>query len=62
MQLNMTALTKFESCFWIFLQFLFSEYNIIKNVIDAQNDSNIEKFIQKLQEKEIKLKTSKIAI
>ena len=39
----MTVLIKSEQCFQILLQFLSSEYDIIRNIIDAQDDSNIEK-------------------
>ena len=44
-QFDMTALIKFKQHFQIFLQFLFSEYNIIRNVIDVQDNLNIDKFI-----------------
>ena len=45
MQFNMIILTKFKRRFQILLQFLFFEYNIIRNVINIQNNSNINKFI-----------------
>ena len=41
------------------LQFLFSEYDIIRDVIDAQINSDVEIFIQKLLEKKAQFKTNK---
>ena len=61
-QFNMIVLTKSERRFQIFLQFLFFEYNVIPDVINVQNNSNIDKFIQKLQKKKIQLKTSETAM
>ena len=41
--------------FQILLHFLFNDYNIIRDVIDAQIDSNIDVSIQKLQKKKVQL-------
>ena len=62
MQSDMIALTKSERRFQIFLQSLFFEYDVIRDVIDILNNSNIDKFIQKLQRKEAQLKTNEIII
>ena len=53
MQLDMIALIKSKRRFQILLQFLFFEYDVIRNVINVQNNSNIDKFIQKLQKKKV---------
>ena len=45
---NITALTKSERRFQILLYLLFFKYNIIKDVINTENNSNLEKSIQKL--------------
>ncbi len=41
---------------------LSDEYMIIQDVIDVQNKSNVEKELQKLQEKKAQLKTTEIAL
>ncbi len=50
-QKDMSDLFKSERCFQVLLQLLSDEYTIIQNVIDAQNKSDVEKKLQKLQEK-----------
>ena len=60
MQSNMTNLVKSERRFQILLQFLFFEYDVIRDAIDAQDNSNVDRFIQKLQEKKTQLIASKI--
>ena len=42
LQFNIIVSTKSEQRFQILLQFLSSKYNVIRNVIDAQNDSDIK--------------------
>jgi len=58
----MSDLFKSERCFQVLLQLLSDEYMIIQDIIDAQNKSDIEKELQKLQEKKAQLKTTKTAL
>ena len=58
LQIDLIDLTKLERRFQTLLQFLLSKYDVIRDVIDAQNNSNIDKFIQKLQEKKTQFKTN----
>ena len=58
LQSDMTSLVNSKRRFQIFLQFLSFEYDVIRDAIDVQNNSNVDKFIQKLQEK----KTQFVAI
>jgi len=58
----MSNLFKSERCFQVLLQSLSDEYMIIQDVIDAQNKSNVEKELQKLQEKKAQLKTTETAL
>ena len=50
-QFDMKIMIIFVRRFQVLLQFLFNEYNIIRNVIDVQIDFDVEIFIQKLQKK-----------
>ena len=50
-QFDIKIMIIFTRRFQILLQFLFNEYNIIRNVIDVQIDFDVEIFIQKLQKK-----------
>ena len=59
MQSNITNLIKSKRRFQSFLQFLTFEYDVIRDAIDAQNNSNVDKFIQKLQEKKTQLIANK---
>ena len=61
MQSDMTNLVKSERRFQIFLQFLLFEYDVIRDAIDAQDNSDVDRFIQKLQEKKTQLIASKTA-
>ncbi len=61
-QNDMSDLFKSERCFQVLLQLLSDEYMIIQDIIDAQNKSDIEKELQKLQEKKAQLKTTKTAL
>ncbi len=61
-QNDMSNLFKSERCFQVLLQSLSDEYMIIQDVIDAQNKSNVEKELQKLQEKKAQLKTTETAL
>ncbi len=47
----MSDLFKSERRFQVLLQSLSDEYMIIQDVIDAQNKSDVERELQKLQEK-----------
>jgi len=58
----MSNLFKSERCFQVLLQLLSDEYTIIQDVIDAQNKSDVEKELQKLQEKKAQLKTTETAL
>lgn len=60
LQSNMTNLTKFERRFQTFLQFLFFEYDVIRDAINVQNKSNVDKYIQKLQKKKTQFAVNKI--
>ncbi len=50
-QNDMSDLFKSERCFQVLLQLLSDEYMIIQDVIDAQNKSDVERELQKLQKK-----------
>ncbi len=50
-QKNINNLFKSKHHFQVLLQLLSNEYTVIWNIIDAQNKLNIEKKLQKLQEK-----------
>ncbi len=50
-QKNISDLFKSKCRFQVLLQSLSDEYTVIQDVIDAQNKSNVEKRLQKLQEK-----------
>ncbi len=50
-QNDISNLFKSERCFQVLLQSLSDEYMIIQNIIDAQNKLNVERELQKLQEK-----------
>jgi len=52
----MSDLFKSKRHFQVLLQSLSDEYTVIQDVIDAQNKSNVEKKLQKLQEKKAQLK------
>jgi len=58
----MSDLFKSERHFQALLQSLSDEYTVIRNVIDAQNKSDIKKKLQKLQEKKAQLKTTETAL
>ncbi len=55
-QKDMSDLFKSKRHFQVLLQSLSDEYTVIQDVIDAQNKSNVEKKLQKLQEKKAQLK------
>ena len=55
LQSNMKSIALLARRFQTLLQSLLDEYNIIRDVIDAQINSNIETSIQKLQEKKTQL-------
>ena len=59
-QSNITNLFKSKRRFQTFLQFLFIEYDVIRDAIDAQNNFDIDKFIQKLQKKKTQFIANKI--
>ncbi len=61
-QNDISNLFKSERRFQVLLKLLSDEYMIIWDVIDAQNKSNVERELQKLQEKKAQLKTIKIAL
>ncbi len=61
-QNDMSDLFKSERCFQTLLQLLSDEYMIIWNIIDAQNKSDVERELQKLQEKKAQLKTTETAL
>ncbi len=61
-QNDMSNLFKSERCFQVLLQLLSNEYTIIWNIIDVQNKSNVERELQKLQEKKAQLKTTEIVL
>ncbi len=52
-QNDISNLFKSERCFQVLLQLLSDEYMIIQNIIDVQNKSDVEKELQKLQEKKV---------
>ena len=58
-QSDMKIMIIFARRLQILLQFLFSEYDIIRDVIDAQINFDVEIFIQKLLEKKTQFKTNK---
>jgi len=58
----MSNLFKSERHFQVLLQLLSDEYMIIQNIIDVQNKSNVERELQKLQEKKAQLKTTETAL
>ena len=60
LQSNMTSLINSKRDFQILLQFLSFEYDVIRDAIDVQNNSDVDKFIQKLQEKKTQLVAIKI--
>ncbi len=61
-QKDISNLFKSECCFQVLLQLLLDEYTVIQDVIDVQNKSDVKKKLQKLQEKKVQLKTTKIAL
>ncbi len=61
-QNDMSNLFKSERRFQVLLQLLSDEYMIIWNIIDAQNKSNVERELQKLQEKKAQLKTTETVL
>ncbi len=61
-QNDMSNLFKSERHFQVLLQLLSDEYMIIQNIIDVQNKSNVERELQKLQEKKAQLKTTETAL
>ncbi len=61
-QNDMSDLFKLECRFQALLQSLSNEYMIIQDIIDAQNKSDVEKELQKLQEKKAQLKTTETAL
>jgi len=58
----MSNLFKSERRFQVLLQSLSNEYMIIQDIIDVQNKSDVERELQKLQEKKVQLKTTKTAL
>ena len=58
LQLDMKIMITFARRLQTLLQFLLNEYVIIRDVIDAQIDFDVEIFIQKLQEKKTQLKVN----
>jgi len=58
----MSDLFKSERRFQALLQSLSDEYTIIRDIIDAQNKSDVERELQKLQEKKAQLKTTETAL
>jgi len=58
----MSDLFKSEHRFQVLLQLLSDEYMIIQDVIDAQNKSDVERELQKLQEKKAQLKITETAL
>ncbi len=61
-QNDMSDLFKSERCFQVLLQLLSNKYMIIQDIIDAQNKSDVERELQKLQEKKAQLKTTETAL
>ena len=61
-QKNISNLFKSERCFQVLLQSLSDEYTVIQDVIDVQNKSDVEKRLQKLQEKKAQLKITETAL
>ncbi len=61
-QNDMSNLFKSERRFQVLLQSLSNEYMIIQDIIDVQNKSDVERELQKLQEKKVQLKTTKTAL
>lgn len=62
LQPNLKALVTSRRRFQTLLQSLPQEYDVIRDVIDAQDDLDIEKYIQKLEEKEAQIRVIEIAI
>ena len=60
LQSDMTNLINSKRRFQTLLQFLSFEYDVIRDAIDAQDNSNVDRFIQKLQEKKTQLVAIKI--
>jgi len=58
----MSGLAKPERRFQALLQALPEEYTVIRDAIDAQDNPDIERGLQKLQEKEAQLKASETAL
>jgi len=58
----MSDLFKPERRFQALLQSLPDEYTVIRDIIDAQNKSDVERELQKLQEKKAQLKTTETAL
>jgi len=58
----MSDLFKSERRFQVILQLLSDEYAVIRDIIDAQNKSDVKKKLQKLQEKKAQLKTTETAL
>ena len=61
-QKDMSGLSKPERRFQALLQSLPDEYTVIRDAIDAQDKPDVEKGLQKLQEKEAQLKTTEAAL
>jgi len=61
-QNNMSNLFKSERRFQALLQSLSDKYMIIRDIIDVQNKSDVEKELQKLQEKKAQLKITETAL
>ncbi len=61
-QKDISDLFKSERRFQALLQSLSDEYTVIQDVIDAQNKSDVEKKLQKLQKKKAQLKITEIAL
>jgi len=58
----MSNLFKSEHHFQALLQLLSDEYMIIQDVIDVQNKSDVERELQKLQEKKAQLKITETVL
>jgi len=58
----MSNLFKSERRFQALLQSLSDKYMIIRDIIDVQNKSDVEKELQKLQEKKAQLKITETAL
>ncbi len=61
-QKDMSGLSKPERRFQALLQSLPDEYTVIRDAIDAQDKPDVERGLQKLQEKEAQLKTTEAAL